>query len=129
MIETSTYYIFYVEALISNNGNMGIGRNIIKISAESRKVPLKAVPTYWYWSSFSNPWVEEYIPANSSVTHYGYICVRKFSTDPFLYQMDVKLIIDSCAGDVSMPSYCRVSETDEANNESNILSHNFFCEY
>jgi hypothetical protein len=112
-------YELPIRVVVNNQGSSAAG--VFKVSVEytgpggtfavSFTVP--GQPNIWY------PYTTVGLAAGNSVTFDG-----KLTFHPSVNSVTVtiKAIADSCGGDEFMPGYCRVDESNEANNKSTAVT-------
>jgi hypothetical protein len=106
---------------VKNQGTAAAG--IFKTSTSVRTYP----DTNYYVRAFTvsgqkniwYPWTSSSLGGGSTVTFNGYLSFTNYEAGNLIY---IRALADSCSGDEFMPSYCRVNESNENNNESTSIS-------
>jgi hypothetical protein len=97
---------------VRNQGNAAAG--IFKVSAEytdaqgTFATPFTVGQEIWYPTTTAN------LAAGEEITFEGKIVFTVADNE----EVTITVIADSCSGDEFMPEYCRVKESNEANNTS-----------
>ena len=108
-----------IRVVVKNQGNADA--NIFKVSLEYTEAlgtfavafDVIGQANLWY------PYTSGPLAPGSEVTFVGNVL---FISNVRNETVSLWAIADSCSGDEFMPDYCRVDESDESNNESNVIS-------